>query len=407
MAITIHQTPQLWTPAYNDQWILALSDEIAQPLFKYKVEVTVYYDLNGTPSNEVFTYYVVPRPDGYLVFNAKEIVKNFVQHFIKPNDFGIVEAVNERVDVSIDISETWTGETGTATENVGYLAWNACLTERKIFLDNYDYEDYISKTTVIKIHSRNNVLPDTVYTLKSDVFVNFVYTEEIKKIAYYVVDTNGVSVLDTYLIFEDGVFAPLVNGLVYQLNISPQLAVDESFTIDNGYYIRLEFLDAADDALESYQYLISEPCTKHEVKRLYYLNRNGGISFQSFELKSTKNISKQTNDVKLNRNEILNGEWKYKPYKHERNVVSTQETFSEVLNTNWITKLQSEYLEELFSSPMVWLVSEEDDYSDPYKFKPVVITDKSYEFKKHENEKLFNYSVLVEYSTTETRQRAI
>ena len=404
MAITIHQKPQAWTPAYNDQWILALSDEIAQPLFKYKVEVTVYYDLNGTPSNEVFTYYVVPRPDGYLVFNAKEIVKNFVQHFMKPNEFGIVEAVNESVGVEVVIIETWTGEPGAASATADYIVWNACLTEKQMF--SFSYGDYISSTVSIRAHSVATLgllsYPFEKQTFLSDVFIHFVKPSTLDSINYKLIDTNGVDILN-----DVDLTGSMTNDKIYQINISSQLAEDTWGGVTVGMFIKVEFLTAANDVLYAYTYEIKELCTKHEVKRLYYLNRRGGVSSFPFELKSTKNVSKQTNDVKLNRNEIVSNTWTYKPYKHERNVVSTQETFSEVLNTNWITKLQSEYLEELFSSPMVWLVSEEDDYSDPYKFKPVVIADKSYEFKKHENEKLFNYSVLVEYSTTETRQRAI
>ena len=399
MAITIHQTPQLWTPAYNDQWILALSTEIAQPLFKYKIEIMV----TNSDGAITFTYYVLPRPDGYLVFNCKEIVKNFVKHFIKPNDFTVLECVDSSVMVDILIYETWTGEAGTGVIDATYFAWNACLTEKQMFLDTYNYVDYVSTASESIIHTRGNVLPTTNYTLLSDVFMHFVKVLTLDHIIYYVLDTNGVDILDTYTFNASS----LTNNKIYQINVSPQLAISETLPMAVGYYVLVKFFTSLNTELASYQYLVSDPCTKHEIKRLYYLNRNGGISFMSFELKSTKNISKQTNDVKLNRNEIVSNTWTYKPYKHERNVVSTQETFSEVLNTNWITKLQSEYLEELFSSPMVWLVSEEDDYSDPYKFKPVVITDKSYEYKKHENEKLFNYSVVVEYSTTETRQRAI
>ncbi|MFY8170720.1 MAG: hypothetical protein ACOVK2_06375, partial [Candidatus Fonsibacter sp.] len=88
-------------------------------------------------------------------------------------------------------------------------------------------------------------------------------------------------------------------------------------------------------------------------------------------------------------------------YKREKNVVSTTSQKSITLNTNWITEQQAIELNELFDSPLVWLQLETGEY------KPISITDNSYKFSKHVNDKLFNYSITAEYDNTETRQRGI
>lgn len=404
MAITVLQSPDEWTPAYNDQWVLASSTEIAQPNFKYKIETSITYDLNGTPTTVTFTDYYLPRPDGLMLHDPKEKVKNYIKHFWKPGEFNIIEAVNCRVGVGVSIIETWDDETLPDTQTIDYVAWNASLTERQMFLDNYAYEDYISNTNP-KIHYINNDLnrPARTVTMTSDVFVHFVYRDVFAKIQYEVYLSDGATLVGV----EEYSLASVVQGYVYQVNISPKAAVDFSISIAAGYVVKLVFYDSEDDEIVSYQYTVGSYCTKHEGKSIYYLNRVGGISFMNFQMMSNVSAGIQTNEVRLNRNEVIDNTYTYLPYKHENNTVSTQEKITEILNTDWITKQQSSDLEELFSSPLKWLVSDEDDYDDPYKFKPVTIIDRRYEFKKHENEKLFNLSITVEYSTQETRQRGI
>lgn len=76
MALTISQQPQELTPAYNSQTIVALSNQIAISDFYYFVEVVV----NGDTAN-TYTESILQRPDGYLVFNPQEWVKNYIEHF--------------------------------------------------------------------------------------------------------------------------------------------------------------------------------------------------------------------------------------------------------------------------------------------------------------------------------------
>ncbi|MBK6836724.1 MAG: hypothetical protein IPG89_21675, partial [Bacteroidetes bacterium] len=108
-----------------------------------------------------------------------------------------------------------------------------------------------------------------------------------------------------------------------------------------------------------------------------------------------------------NRRKIIGGQYLYSPYKHENLIVNTQETYVKTLQTNWLTTQQMIYLEELFSSPLKWLVNEEDVDGSLYNYVPVTMINKPYLLNKHENEKLFNYGIDVKFSTQETRQRAI
>ena len=404
MAITISQNPQAWTPAYNDQYVTALSDEIAQPNFKYLVEVSIDYDLNGTPTNITYSYQFLPRPDGYLVFNAKEIVKNYIQHFIKPLDYDILECVNSRVEVGITIIEDWTGVVTPDTETINYNAWNASLTEKQMY--NYIYNAYISNTTRVRVHSvatsGNNSYPFEKQTFNSDVFMQFVKPSNLDSINYKLIDTNGIDILD-----DVDLTGSMTTDKIYQINISPQLAESLWGGVTVGMFIQVDFLTAASAVLYTYTYEIKELCTKHDVNRIYYLNRRGGVSSFPFEMLSTQSIDAITNEVRLGSKKIVSGEYVSLPYQHENLVVNTQETYMKSLQTNWLTTQQMIYLEELFSSPLKWLVNEEDVYGSLYNYVPVTMINKPYLLNKHENEKLFNYGIDVKFSTQETRQRAI
>ena len=404
MAITISQNPQAWTPAYNDQYITALSDEIAQPNFKYLVEVSIDYDLNGTPTNITYSYQFLPRPDGYLVFNAKEIVKNYIQHFIKPLDYDILECVNSRVEVGVTVIEDWTGVVTPDTETINYNAWNASLTENQMY--SFSVGDYISNNLFIRVHSvaTNGGIsyPFENQTFKSDVFLQFVKPSTLTSINYKLIDTNGVDILN-----DVDLTGSMTNGKIYQINISPQLAEDTWGGVTVGMFIQVDFYNVTLDSLYTYTYEIKELCTKHDVNRIYYLNRRGGISSFPFEMLSTQSIDAITNEVRLGSKKIVSGEYVSLPYQHENLVVNTQETYMKSLQTNWLTTQQMIYLEELFSSPLKWLVNEEDVYGSLYNYVPITMINKPYLLNKHENEKLFNYGIDVKFSTQETRQRAI
>jgi len=405
MAITISQQPQTWTPAFNDQWVTAISNQIAQTGFKYLVSVDVDYILNGTPTTETFNYSFLPRPDGYLVFNAKDVVKNFVQHFFKPLDYSILECVNSKVDVTIIITEDWTTVTSPVpeSENIGYYAWNACLTEKQMY--SFNTGDYISSNTFVRVHSvatsNLNSYPFERQTFNSDVYLHFVKPSALDSINYKLIDTNGIDILN-----DIDLTGSMTTDQIYQINVSPQFAEETWGGVTVGMFIQVDFLNVTNDSLYTYTYEIKELCSKHDINRVYYRNRRGGVSSFPFEQMSTDSIEGKTNEVRLNRNKIVSGVFTYNPYDHENRIVSTQEIYKKSLMTNWITETDNRYLEELYSSPQVWVVNENDGYSqNVYDIVPVTSKSAPFLLNKHSNNKLFNYKIDVELSTQETRQR--
>ena len=99
MALTITQQPQVLMPAYNKQYVTAISNQIAIADFKYVVTVEV------NTSGEVYTENILQRPDGYLVFNAEQWVKNYIKHFFNPT-LSLASPIQVATNKSVAVSYT-------------------------------------------------------------------------------------------------------------------------------------------------------------------------------------------------------------------------------------------------------------------------------------------------------------
>lgn len=389
MALTISQKPQAYTPAYNNQYIVALSTLYATTGFSYGVKVTVN---GGTP----LVYDILPRPDGYLVFNAMEAVKNYIERNFDPTSISFIEAVNKSVDVSIDIIEN--GVSPFATSTITYRAFDACLKE-SVF-SAYNYQNYVSGQTFgvsFLSPTQNEMLyPDNRVSLNTDIWLHF-YLSVVDDILFSIYDSNNV-LRSTFTLPVKA--SPIVGTNIFYVNVGPQQLIGNGKTVLDGYGIEYDIRDGV-NSLYSGSYSIADICTKHVPYIVYYLKRNGQIGYYHFELKSEETANKKTNEVKLNGASLVAGVYSKSIYKRERHSVNTEITRTIILNSNWITQGQSDQLDELFDSPIVWVKNNSGDYL------PVTITDNSYTYRKHVNDNLFNYTITCEYSQTEKRQRGI
>lgn len=123
------------------------------------------------------------------------------------------------------------------------------------------------------------------------------------------------------------------------------------------------------------------PCRPDNLITLYYINKQGGLCWVHCDM---KNII--SNNIKRNQIEVNEGIRNY----------NIQNYKSYVLNTNFLTDEQSKQIQDLFTSPKVWLL----DYisETPY---PVVITDTKSTIKSRKNDKMFNYTINCRDAQTE------
>ena len=388
MALTIYKEPQVLTPAYNKQIITAKSNQIAISDFKYVVTVLV----NGDTAN-LYTESILQDPDGWLVFDAQNWVKNYIQHYFNPSDTGINIATNKCVNVSVDITEYYSGTLQVAgTESVSFIAFDACLTDADF--RNYDHEDYLFGENANKyLLSKGDINEvDGVITPNQDVWLHFIngITAPITDVVVEL--RRGPHVVGG---FSDTMPTPLMAYEMYALNVG---GISGALV---GDIVRINF-NGGSGLIKRFEYTLSEPCTKFTDYSLYYLDRNGAIQFKHFEMLSTKNYSKTINKVKLDK-DVLNtttGAYGSNTYDRENHIVSTAIESKMTLNTNWLTQTQSTLLKDLWDSPIVYIW-------DGTTLKSCDTPSEPYEEKTESLDPLFNYTITIDLGITETRQRGL
>ena len=394
MALTLKQVPQDIMPAYNKQYITAISNQIAIADFKYIVTVEV----NG--SGQIYTENILQRPDGYLVFNAEQWVKNYIQHFFNPTlslATPIQVATNKLVSVDIYIKEYYSGTIHTAQqERIRYSAFDGCLNDKAFAV--YDFADYVFNGTSGKYFLSKDITtitPDNRLMLAQDFYLHFIQNTTTAITNISVDLRRGASTIDNVNIAA----LPSAGTLsLYVMRLNSTMFT--TATPQLGDVIRTSFNSAAGNIVR-YSITLKELCTKYKDYVLYYLDRDGNILFFHFEKLSKTNFNKKVNAVTLQK-DYLNASFNYTSNSYDREVhnISTMIDSTITLNTDWITELQSTQLNDLFSSPIVYLW-------DGTEYRPVTITTNSYEEYKLDNESLFNYSVTCSFDTMETRQRGI
>lgn len=383
MALTTYQQPQLYTPAYNKQTFTSLSDQIAVADFEYQVTIQV----NG---GVITNYPVLQRPDGRLVFDPIEWVKNFIEReYFTPTNVTCLQAVDKAVSVEVKIKEYYTGIVqSTATYN--YTAYDACLTDEDF--SAYVYTNYVLSGTNVKLLSptSNNFVKIENPDVKTDVWIHF-----FRNSCTSIVVTN----INTAATFT--LTIPTTNNLIYYANVGYATCLANGITLVHGDIIEFTIKNGVDTKYTG-GYVVNEICTNYQKYTLYFLDRQGNIQFKHFELKSTTNISKKTNKVKLGKDKLntTTGIYGSNAWDREDYIVSTATETTKTLSTNWLSELQSDYLIELYDSPLVWSY-------DQSTYKAVTITNTTYEPKLKVNDKLFQLELTVDLGITQTRQRGI
>lgn len=370
MALTFITEPSSPRPAYNDSWFVVSSNQTGQTGFKYVVTATV-----GSTTK---TWNIAPAPDGKLYFNVRDYVINFIQREVNFNSSVVQLITNKIITASIDFKEYYSGSVQ-STVNKSKKFWDACYYNEAF--DSYDY------TTWFDEQVQNFWNADNRVTLGQPVWLHYsVYNFDFIEVFYNSVSLGTPTTPSPY----DG-------NKIHALNIGSTLITALGGTPTVGGLVQIKFMVKAEFenlVYETISYTIQNICSKYPIKTIYFLKRNGQIAFKHFELVSSKSLDKVTNTVRQSRGVT------YDTWDREKFITSTQTTKQVVLNSNWITESQSDALQELFDSPVVWL-------RENSKYYPVSITDKNYNVKTHKVDKAFNYTITCEYDIKETRQRGI
>ena len=148
--------------------------------------------------------------------------------------------------------------------------------------------------------------------------------------------------------------------------------------------------------------IIDDDCKGFETIRLAYLNRLGTYDYYNFTKKSTRTTAVQKNTFKSSYGTWQGNNYTYGTWEGGTNNygVTANETIE--ANSDFITEAEAAALEELFTSPSVFMQNNTTSY---YAYEPVVITESSYVKQTTANDKVIQYVIGLHKSHNKRIQR--
>ena len=145
-----------------------------------------------------------------------------------------------------------------------------------------------------------------------------------------------------------------------------------------------------------------DDCKGYETIRLAYLNRLGGWDYYNFTKKSTRTVNTTQGLMKENQVSYGNTYAYRQSWRGGAKAYRTNSTEIIEANTDFITEDEANVLEELFTSPQVFM---QDTTNTIDTFLPVVVTEKSYTKQTTANDGLKQYVISIEKSNEKVIQR--
>lgn len=404
MSVTVHQSPEEVTPAYNDMNILATFSNYASANFKGIAVVK-----NGAGTEIARLKSPVLYSEQKVVFNISRILESYISYsFTRPV---VVTLVQDGVlyEWEVEIGEEY-GTPASGTFNIQSASgWasNQVFTGREF--DDYDKNTWLSYNgNDAQFLSNRRVKP---IADGQDDFLSFLikpspltwFAEYVEFKSYTAGGTllsttsfnvPGGSIGEIYqCIIPSGFNVNDVDGS--ELYAGAQPAIHPSA----AYYTIQVFDNSAVAATELYRYNITEWCSEYDLKHLWYLNRHGAMESQGFYLKREDAWTVERGMMKQQTRELLTStRYGENTEKHAFKAFDTRSRQRVSLYTDWLTDAEAEYLKELVTSPVVFF--EDDGY-----FIPVNIENQEYIQQNTTDNDTFFLKVDIVYSDFERSQR--
>jgi hypothetical protein len=408
MAITIQQDITGFRPAYNDDFYVVSSSNVAQTNFQFIADLYV----NGSYVTRLKTFPHATHGTG--LFNPKRAIENYVT-----KDFDLATNLFATNDNSFCYYQLRFGEQyGTS----GTIYANLTNTSTKYVWNSiFDYEEYTDFDDTQYILSNSNCqfltnAPDNLKIQSNE--RNYLYgiTDTSGDIYYLNIttfDSSGAQI-DSYKLYNQYQDVSTNARKFFRVGVgtynfndisSGDYAYSEfgNFPVIGSNVAKYNVQTSKQDGTvtsETRTYFVEDVCTKTEATRLFFLNKLGGYDAITFKNKTKINADITRSNFKkpqgewVNSNSFVQGRANRAVTQYDTNI---KDTFTIV--SDWLTEAQSVWLEELFTSP--------DVYVDKNGIErvPINITASSYETKQTAVAKLINYTLEYTYSYSRYRQR--
>lgn len=417
MAISIHQTPPLYAPGFNDLIYVVSSNNTAQANFQYVCDIYVTDDAGAVShAGQSYLRKKTPADPVYSsgVFNITQEVRAFLTSDIGDAAYNFQKSNNSIIRIICQFGEEYGPSSGVTvypdlTNDVARTYWNAGLDFQDSI--NYNVDEWVGNTAST---TRNSLTyRPTSGTIRSDEreWVSNL-AQSVNEIKYAMVEVwkaNGtfVRLFQINNIYsgiasagERFVRIPVGMGQLDQIPPASILSGNQPISFNAGRY-RVYFTNATSGTVREEQWYVidDDACTQHDRYRLHFRNKAGGYDSFTFSLahKHSMDIKRDT----FKRNMITRiGGGRYGTNMSDKGDVNyrTQIKDKITLNSDWINETESEWLEQLVTSPEVY----HDHPTDG--LIAISITNSEYTRKQQVTDGLFNLELTFQYSYDRYRQ---
>ena len=386
MAITIISTPNQFMAAYNQVAYEVSSNNTAQPNFNFIVDVN---QTSGTNNPLARLKYPVQPSSAQLQFDVGNVIKNYVSFdFFNATGTLFAPNLNSRLKYYVDFRELY-DVSGIPTLS-GILASNPTTPSSSSFRwggnSIFDFEDF-SGTAYYDLRVENYgflntklIAPEQIVKTQNKVLTFF---DPNRLVKYFNLRIKA----SDYLVE----ITKTTQEFLYNINVGKYLLDLSGLTIDTSYQIDL--LTESFVSLATFKFNNEPECSQYETVRLHWMNKLGAWDSFNFIKNSQRAIDIERKQFKA---PLEIGYAKSDRLKQNYNT-----TITDVININsdWVSDEVSELLEELATSPLIYLERSATN------FIAVNIVNNSYDVRKYMTDrKLFNVSFDIEYTYNRYRQ---
>jgi hypothetical protein len=400
MSVSISQQPEDYTPGYNPQLFVGLSNQVASDNFVYTVEIT---DLITSDSIQ---YQIAKDPnDDRCYFDAMPFVENYLKHFMPGNQLGWMKVTDGIRKIRVNIGETY-GTTGAEIHypgtDIDYIVWNGVVDYLEF--PNYEQDDYLyyAASGSNLVYLTANIDEYTYENKSSYLYVLTSQPGDVLSVTFETFDHQGAS-LDTLTTTNPYEASSTYTDKYLCINVGP-IALEAGGIWSNqvaSYSVSDSVLTGAPPAgtiTTRKTFYINCAC-EYEVYTVHFWAKNGGFETIHFNKRSDTVLRKQETTYQVNPYTRSGGTMSYSRSSPTKKVLGSSRTETLRLCTDWLSEEQIELYEQILDSAYIYLDTESLD------FPLLTLNTNSYERFKKANEPLFQLTMDFEYSHKNHRQR--
>ena len=417
-------------PAYSD-FICAVdapaSAIAAAFYFRFVFRIKVYIG----SSFELITFKVAPNNNNIGIVDVGQVVKDFVA-IDKKNFDNAALSIHETpqfsknrtnlIKVQIAYATEYTTSAISSVTTSGfyefgdYRVFNGC----QQFEDGLDFD---ATPYMLETNPTGNFLTGFDSTINRKVraseyqtvaFFSGAFTgltsQQVTRVRVKFYDSADVQLGTTQNIDNEtatgGTSYYITNGItrgLFYFGVGTQNLIDSGITIPTGtaYYTVYTMFNTSSgggsgtytQTSKTYTFEIqAEDCKGYETIRLIWLNRVGGWDYYNFTKKSTKSVQVKREAYKKTYGDWQASSYGYNTWERGRATLNNKGIDYIEANTDFITEAEAAGLEELFTSPEVFISDGTNSYV------PVTVAESGYTKQTTANDLLKQYVISVEKS---------